>query len=69
MNQPINWEYFFGGHGNEGRTFRRYYKAKINNKSVERCSSNRGTEYSIGNIDKAKIKFKTEEALIKACYD
>lgn len=69
MNQQINWQYFFGGHGNGGRTFKRYYEATINGKRVEKCSSNIGIVYSIGNMDKTKTKFKTEAELIKTCYD
>jgi hypothetical protein len=61
----IEWKYFFGG--SSGRTFDRYYKAEINGKEVEKHASNRGVEYAIGNIDKAKVKYKTEEDLINYC--
>lgn len=60
----INWKYFFGGHG--GNTFDRYYKADINGQRVEKHASNRGVEYSIGNMDEAKVKYKTENELIAA---
>jgi len=60
----IEWQYFFGG--SSGRSFDRFYKAEINGQRVEKHCSNTGVEYSIGNIDEAKIKFKTEEELIKA---
>lgn len=60
----IEWKYFFGG--SSGRSFDRYYKAEINGVRVEKHGSNRGTEYSIGNIDKAKKKYKSEEELLKA---
>lgn len=60
----INWKYFFGGSG--GNTFDRYYKAEINSQRVEKHASNRGVEYSIGNMDEAKEKYKTESELIAA---
>lgn len=64
-NKPIiEWKYFFGG--SIGYTFDRYYKAEINGKIVEKHASNTGTLYAIGNIDKAKKKYKTEAALLKA---
>lgn len=62
--EEIDWKYFFGGHG--GKTFDRYYKAEINGQRVEMHSSNKGTVYSIGNMDKAKGKYKSESDLIKA---
>ena len=55
----IDWKYFFGG--SSGRTFDRYYK-------VEKHASNRGVKYSIGNIDEAKKKYKTETELSEACF-
>ena len=64
MSEKIKWEYFFGGHGT--RSFDRYYKAEINGVRVERHDSHRGVKYSIGNMDKAKIKYKKEEELIDA---
>ncbi len=69
MHTEINWQYFFGGHGKGGKIFHRYYKAEINGVRVEKHGSHKGTEYSIGNMDKAKIKYKTEEELIKAVND
>jgi len=62
----FNWKYFFGGCG--GETYERYYKAEINGKRVEKCASNRGVKYSIGNIDEAKKKYKTEKELSEACF-
>lgn len=61
----ISWSYFFGGSG--GRTFDRYYKSEINGKRVEKHASNSGVEYSIGNMDTAHVKYKTEQELIEAC--
>ena len=62
----IEWKYLFGGR--RGRTFDRYYKAEINGKLVEKHASNRGVKYSIGNIDEAKKKYKTEKELSEACF-
>ena len=62
----IDWEYFFGG--SSGRCFDRYYKAEINGKRVEKHASNRGVKFAIGNIDKAKKKFKTELELSESCF-
>lgn len=64
MNKEIDWKYFFGGRGK--RTFYRYYKSEINGKRVEKHASNRGVEYSIGNMDEAKVKYKTESELLDA---
>ena len=61
----IDWKYFFGG--SSGRTFDIYYEAKINGNRVEKHASNRGVKYSIGNIDEAKKKYKTETELLEAC--
>lgn len=63
-NKTIHWQYFFGGKGE--RTFNRYYKAEIDGLRVEKHESNRGTEYSIGNMDEAKIKYKSIEKLLIA---
>lgn len=60
----IQWQYFFGGC--DKRSFDRYYRAEIKGVHVEMHHSQKGIEYSIGNIDKAKKKFKKEEKLIKA---
>lgn len=60
----IEWKYFFGGSG--GKNFDRYYKAEINGHRVEKHASNRGVEYSIGNVDEAKEKYKSESELIIA---
>lgn len=61
----INWQYFFGGSSNNGRCFDRYYKAEINGVRVEKHCNNRGTKYSVGNIDKAKVKYKNEAELLE----
>lgn len=60
----IEWKYFFGGHS--GRTFDRYYYAEINGVRVEKHGSNKGVKFSIGNMDKAKVKYKTEQELLAA---
>ena len=62
----IDWQYFFVG--SSGRCYDRYYKAEINGKRVEKHASNRGVKYSIGNIDEAKKKYKTETELSEACF-
>ena len=62
----IEWEYFFGG--SSGRSFDRYYKAKINGNHVEKHSTSAGSKFAIGNIDEAKKKYKTEAELSKACF-
>lgn len=67
MKINIKWKYFFGWRA--GRRFANHYKARVNGKDVERCGSHRGRWYSIGNIDESKKKYKTEEELIKACYE
>lgn len=64
-NNKIEWKYFFGG--SSGNSFDRYYKAEINGKKVEKHASNHGVSFAIGNIDKAKKKFKTEKELLEAC--
>lgn len=61
----IEWQYFFGG--SSKFTFDRYYKAEINGMRVEKHSTKKGSMYSIGNMDKAKKKYKTESELITAC--
>lgn len=66
MTKRIDWKYFFGGSSNGGKSFDRYYAAEINGFRVERHGNNRGTKYAIGNIDKAKVKYKTEAELIAA---
>lgn len=50
----IKWEYFFGASGK--RSFDRYYKSEISGIRVEKHLQRSGTEYSIGNMDKAKNK-------------
>lgn len=56
----INWIYFFGGSGEH------YYKSEINGIRVEKHEFRGGCRYSIGNIDLAKQKFKSESELIKS---
>ena len=65
IGSGIYWKYFFGG--SSVLTYDRYYKAEINGKRVEKHVSNRGVKYSIGNIDEAKEKYKTENELSDAC--
>ena len=60
----IDWQYFFGGGTIPHQ--QHYYKAEINGIRVEKHTFRGGVEYSIGNMDEAKIKFKTEEELLKA---
>lgn len=60
----IEWSYFFGG--SSKFSFDRYYKADINGVRVEKHSTKKGSMYSIGNMDKAKKKYKTEEELLTA---
>lgn len=62
--ERINWKYFFGGSG--GNTFDRYYEADVRGMRVEKHSFNGGSRYAIGNIDKSKKKYKTEQELIEA---
>jgi len=62
MENKIEWKNFFGGHGD--KWFDRYYKAEINGHRVEKRETNRMTRFSIGNMDLAKKKFKTEAELI-----
>jgi hypothetical protein len=62
--EEIKWKYFFGGGG--GRIFDRYYYCEINGVRCEKHATNKGVEFSIGNIDKAKVKFKTKEELLTA---
>ena len=62
----IESNYFFGGSGHGGRVFDRYYEARIDGIRVEKHANNKGVKFSIGNIDDAKIKYKSEGDLIKA---
>lgn len=59
----IQWQYFFGG--SIGRSYDRYYKSEINGIRVEKHVSNRGVKYAVGNIDKAKVKYKSESELTR----
>jgi hypothetical protein len=61
----IVWKYFFGG--SSGRCFDRFYKAEINGIRVEKHATQSDVIYAIGNIDEAKIKYKTENELMDAC--
>lgn len=56
----IEWQYFFGG-GNQ-----RYYYAVIEGQRVEKYSHKGKNLYSIGNIDKAKEKYNSEDELLTA---
>jgi hypothetical protein len=62
--EGVKWEYFFGA--KRGKKFDRYYEAVINGVKVERHDCNIGRTYSIGNMDQAKVLYKTEEELIRA---
>lgn len=66
MTNGIDWQYFFGGSSHNGRSVDRYYKAEINGVRVEMHATLKSRRYSIGNIDKAKIKYKTEAELLTA---
>lgn len=63
MNK-IKWQYFFGGRCE--KQFDRYYESDYRGMRVEKHCSNMKTEYAVGNIDKAKKKYITEEELIAA---
>ena len=60
----IDWHYFFGGGAIPHQ--HHYYKSDINGLRVEKHTFNGRVEYSIGNMDNAKIKFKTEKELLDA---
>lgn len=62
----LDWQYFFGGSSDCGRTFDRYYKAFVNGVRVEKHATNRKVEFGIGNIDTAKVKYNSEDQLLKA---
>lgn len=62
----IEWEFFFGFRSKGA--YNRYEKAEINGKRVEKYSFRGGVKYSIGNMDEAKKKYKTEIELYEACY-
>jgi len=57
--EKIDWKYFFGC-GSD-----RYYYAEIRGVRVEQHKFKSGAKFSIGNIDTAKKKHKTESALLK----
>lgn len=67
ITEKIEWVYFFGG--SSKFTFDRYYKAEINGLRVEKHSSNKGSTFSIGDIDKAKKRYQTESELVAACAE
>lgn len=58
----IEWQYFFGGGTIPNQ--QHYYKAEINGQRVEKYTFKGGVEFSIGNMDEAKKKFKTESELL-----
>lgn len=60
----LKWKYFFGSSGSGN--YDRYYKTEIDGQRVEKHATNRGVKYSIGNMDIAKTKYKTELELIIA---
>lgn len=61
----IDWKYFFGG-TSRGKHFDRYYKTEINGIRCEKHETNSGVNFCIGNMDLAKVKYKTEAELLKA---
>lgn len=63
----IIWKYFFGS--KTKNTFDRYYRSSVNGIYIEKHASNSGTKYSIGNIDKAKIIYNSEEELLTALFN
>lgn len=60
----ISWEKFFSG--GSLYNYHCYYKAFINEIRVEKHTFKSGVEYSIGNMDNAKIKYKSEKDLLEA---
>lgn len=70
LSDKIEWQYFFGGQattttGQVKHT--RFYFATVNGLRVEkRWSSPNKHSYTIGNYDKAKKKYRTEQELIDA---
>lgn len=60
----IDWKYFFGGGIIPNQ--HHYYKSCINGIRVEKHEFKGGIEYSVGNMDEAKIKYKTEIELLNA---
>jgi len=60
----IDWKYFFGGGTMPYQEH--YYKATVNNIRVEKHTFRGGVEYSVGNMDDAKCKYKTEKELLDA---
>ena len=61
---PINWEYFFGF--SENQNGYRWYKSIVNGLRVEKCVTPRGTKYSVGHMDKAKVIHYSEAELLEA---
>lgn len=62
----IEWTYFFGG--GKSPYQEHYYKAEINGLRVEKHTFRGGVEFSIGNMDEAEVKYKTEQQLIEAAW-
>ena len=61
----INWEKFFSG-GSQSH-YQSYYKAEINGVRVEKMTSTKMSDrFSIGNMDNAKTKYKSEKDLLEA---
>ena len=63
--KTIDWQYFFGISATKSCSH--FYKAIINGQRVEKHSSKHGNKYAIGNIDYAKVKYRTETELLEAC--
>jgi len=60
----IDWQYFFGGGTMPYQEH--YYKATVHGLRVEKHTFRGGVEYSVGNMDEAKKKYKTEKELLDA---
>lgn len=61
----IEWELFFSG-GNSS-VYQCYYKAEIDGVRVEKMTHTKAADrFSIGNMDYAKKKYKSETELLKA---
>jgi len=59
----IEWKKFFSG--GSSSHYQCYYMAVINGVRVEKMTSTKHTDrFSIGNMDKAKTKYKSEKDLL-----
>ena len=61
----FKWQMFFSG-GEIGKNYECFYKDFIEGKRVEKHEFRGGVRYSIGNMDVAKNKYKTEIELLNA---